>query len=79
MSPAELEAKRWQAAIDAVYGRNDLQITIMRRRDDTLIELDEPTVTEESIELMKELGAAYRVFLKCSTAEWAEMLAQGGK
>ena len=79
MSATELEARQWQAAIGAVYGRNDLRLVSEKRGEWMQIMIEEATITEESIALMKELGCAFLVHLQCRVAEWAEMLAQGGK
>lgn len=79
----DLEARRWQAAVDAVNLRNDLTAEVRRAPsgDNALVTVRMRTATDESIalwETLMEPGQAATEFdLLCETAEWQEMIAQG--
>lgn len=81
MSATELEAKRWQAAIDVLRGkRDDLAINFAPQHDGQVAVRISPQSWVE-IDAWNALTGEPRscVYLYCAQAEWAEMLAQGGK
>jgi len=82
MSPTELEARRWRAAVDAAWRRNGLTIRILPVFDDkTMIALSDTGIDSDASELWSTLMEPGRtkaqIGLICRTAEWVEMLAQG--
>jgi len=86
MSPTELEARRWRAAVDAVLGKNDIKVELERLDEATgrlLIVLKERVCDDAGWALWRSLSkpgqATARIPLLCSAAEWVEMLAQGSK
>ena len=83
MSATELEAKRWQAAVDAALGNNDLDVLIMpsdAKEGDVLVTLQYRRHTEESIALWQSLdGRSLNIGLRCLASEWREMLADAFK
>lgn len=79
MSPTELEARRWQAALDAVRGRNEFWVSIVHQDGITKIMLNVGRATSESLAAWREIQGTVPIPLTCTTAEWVEMLAQGSK
>lgn len=81
MPPTELEARRWQAALDAVRGKNELAVRIEHREGRTTLWLYLDYRSEETLALWETLGefGGANICLPCTTAEWVEMLAQGSK
>ena len=80
VSATELEAKRWQAAIDAVNGKNELLVSLLHQDGVTTVTLRVGRVTEESLETWQSIGGGHhgaQIAISCKTSEWVEMLAQG--
>ena len=80
MSATELEAKRWQAAVDAAWGRNELMVSLLHQDGVTTVTLRVGRVTDESLETWQSIGGGHhgaQIAMGCKTAEWQEMLAQG--
>lgn len=74
-----VQRAQWEAAIDAAYCRNDLKIEIAKQDDGRAqITLQLGVATEESIALWDSIccGAPV-VTLRCTAAEWFELLAWG--
>lgn len=82
MSPTELEARRWQAAVGAVLGkRDDLAINYAPQHDGQIAVRISPQSWVEIDAWLALTGEEprARIYLYCSKAEWVEMLAQGSK
>jgi len=74
-----VQRAQWEAAIDAAYCRNDLNIDIKRRDDGRAqITLRLGVATEASIALWDSIRCgADVVYLDCAAAEWFELVAWG--
>jgi len=81
--PRTIAERQWEAATDAAWlKRCDLKVSI-RESDDGRAQITlkpRSWCTDAAWTALMEPGqSTSRIALKCTTAEWVEMLAQGGK